>query len=546
MRRDFSPLRYLSFVEQSIGSCPISNDSCLSCKASYAIQRVIGDKMKHDNVTMTDDTAHKGLERDPATEVPRVSDETARGGAVVDKTTEGRALGLPSRRVLLVGAGVLLLSLFIAYLLWPRPKPKNVVVETPPTLEAKHAGEEGEKHSQEGAIEISDETAELVGIKTEEVAQGEIEDSIATTGKVLVAPNSQAIIGAKVDGRAVRISAEPGQRVSAGQALVLVDSPQIADLRGQLIEARAKLNLAEQKRTRTAMSENRAAVIQSKNRLDLTEATLQRKKRLAELGAAAGREVAEAEMEYKNAKAEYEFQSSIQITREQQEAASEVEQMRAVVARLTQSLSALGASPNGEGGMLSIASPIAGTVVDRHVTVGQAVTLGTELMTVMNLASVIIEAQLPESYAGRVHAGQRLIARIPGAPDGIFEGKVQSVGSTVDPAKRTVAVRARVTNTGTHLMHEMAVEVRIVTGGRKEALLVPASALVDEEGIRVVYVKEGERYERRSVKVGTINYQFAEILSGVEAGEQIVTAGAYQIKNMAKGGGEEGGHIDDH
>jgi cobalt-zinc-cadmium efflux system membrane fusion protein len=85
-----------------------------------------------------------------------------------------------------------------------------------------------------------------------------------------------------------------------------------------------------------------------------------------------------------------------------------------------------------------------------------------------------------------------------------------------------------------------------VTGERKEALLVPASALVDEEGIKVVYVKEGERYERRPVTVGTINYQFAEILSGVEAGDQVVAAGAYQIKNMAKGGSEEGGHHDDH
>jgi multidrug efflux pump subunit AcrA (membrane-fusion protein) len=94
-------------------------------------------------------------------------------------------------------------------------------------------------------------------------------------------------------------------------------------------------------------------------------------------------------------------------------------------------------------------------------------------------------------------------------------------------------------------MHEMAVEVRIVTGGSKEALLIPMSALVDDEGIKVVYVKEGDRYERRQVMVGTINYQFAEILSGVEAGEEVVTAGAYQLRNMQKGGGEEGGHHDD-
>jgi cobalt-zinc-cadmium efflux system membrane fusion protein len=62
----------------------------------------------------------------------------------------------------------------------------------------------------------------------------------------------------------------------------------------------------------------------------------------------------------------------------------------------------------------------------------------------------------------------------------------------------------------------------------------------------VVYVKEGDRYERRPVTVGTINYQLAEILNGVEEGDEVVVAGAYQLRNMAKGGGEEGGHHDDH
>ena len=503
--------------------------------------------MRHNNVTMMDDTEPSGLEPDPATiETPGINETSRRGGAVDTRTTEGRALDLPSRRVLLIGAGVLLLFLVIGYMLWPKPKPKTVVVETPPTLEAKHTGEEVEKHSQEGAIEVSDETAELIGIKTAQVVSGEIEESIATTGKVLVAPNGQAMVGTKVDGRAIRVLAEPGQQVKAGQALVVIDSPQIADLRGQLIEARAKVRLAEQKRARTVKSENRSTVIQAKNRLDLAEATFARKKRLAELGAAAGREVAEAETEYKNAKAEYEYQSTIQITREQQEAVSELEQNQAVVMRLTQSLAALGASSSGEGGILSISSPIAGTVVDRHVSVGQAVNQGSELLTIMNLANVIIEAQLPESQAGRVEVGGRLIARLPGDPDHPFEGKIESVGGTVDPAKRTVSVRARATNVGAHLKHEMALEVRIASGTRKSGLLVPVSALVDDEGITAVYVKEGERYERRQVTIGTTNYQWAEVLSGVEAGEEVVTTGAYQLKNMRKGGGGEGGHDDDH
>ena len=293
-------------------------------------------------------------------------------------------------------------------------------------------------------------------------------------------------------------------------------------------------------------SENRAAVIQAKNRLDLAEVALGRKRRLVELGAAAKREVGEAEMEYKNAKAEYDYQASIQITREQQEAASDVAQARATVARLTQSLAALGASPEGQGGVINVTSPIAGRVVDRHITIGQTVTPDKELLTIMNVASVIIEAQVPESQADRVHAGQRLIARIPGAIESAFEGKVNSVGNMIDPAKRTVAVRASVPNTGGLLKHEMAVEARIVFSGRKDALLVPVSALVEDEGVKVVYVKEGSRYERRPVQVGAINFRFAEILSGVEAGEEVVIASAYQLKNMGKAGGEEGGHHDDH
>ena len=449
----------------------------------------------------------------------------------------------PSSRtaVIVAALGALAIVVLLAMLLWPRQRPQVTAVESPPTV----AADEGDEHSQEGAIELSDETAEMIGLKTEPAAKGEIEDTIATTGRVLVAPNAQAVVGAKSDGRAVRVLAEPGQRVGAGQVVAVIDSPQVAELRGQLYEARSKLRLAEQNRTRTARIENRSAVIQSKNRMDLAEATLNRKRRLAELGVSAGREVAEAETEYKNAKAEYDYQSNIQTTRAQQEAASEVEQAQAAVVRITQSLVALGASAAGQSGSVNITAPIPGTVVDRHISVGEAVTQGRELMTIMNLSNVVIEAQLPESQANRVRTRQRLIARIPGMPDRAFEGYVQSVGETVDPQKRTVGVRARVVNFGSALKHQMAVEVRLVTGGRKDALMVPAAALVEDEGIRVVYVKEGTMYERRPVTVGNLTFQWAEILSGVKEGESVVVAGAYQLRNMQKGG-SEGGHDDDH
>ena len=496
-----------------------------------------------DNLTPDDKEATVEVSK---TEVTKTRAKTPASPPSVTSTsveTERLERRSPSRTLVIVAAlAVLAILMLLALLLWPKRKAQVTVTETPPTVAAEH----GDEHSQEGAIEVSDETAEMIGIKTEPAAKGEIEDTIATTGRVLVAPNAQAVVGAKTDGRAVRVLAEPGQRVGSGQVVAVIDSPQVAELRGQLQEARSKLRLAEQNRTRTARIENSAAVIQSKNRMDLAEATLKRKRRLAELGVAAGREVAEAETEYKNAKAEYDYQSNIQTTRAQQEAVNEVEQAQAAVVRITQSLAALGAGAGGQSGTVIITAPISGTVVDRHVSVGEAVNQGKELMTIMNLSSVIIEAQLPESQANRVRAGQRLIARISGMSDRAFEGYVQSVGEMVDPQKRTVGVRARVVNFGTALKHEMAVEVRLVTGGRKDALMVPASAIVEDEGIKTVYVKEGTRYERRPVTIGNLTFQWAEILSGVEEGENVVVAGAYQLRNMQKGGSEEGGHHDDH
>ena len=448
-----------------------------------------------------------------------------------------------TKRNLIIFAALVMVAVLSFFLLSrsnKKPMPEKV------SAEATH--EEGhDEHSQEGAIEVSEETAELIGIKTEAVARGEIEDTISTTGKVFATPNGQAIIGAKVSGRAVRVLVEPGDHVKAGQGVAIIDSPQIAELRGQLLEARSRLRLAEQNRTRVKRDENRAAVIQAKNRLDLAEATLNRKRKLAELGAAPGREVLEAETEYKNAQAEYNYQSSIQVTKEQQQTESEVEQARATVARLTQSLASLGASDNGSGGTISISSPIAGTVIDRHISAGETVTEDKELLTVMNLSTVIVEAQLPESQANRVRVGQRLVAQVPAVSNGTFEGKIYSVGDTVNREKRTVGVRARIDNRGLALKHEMAVDVKISSGGRNDALVIPVSALVDDEGLKVVYVKEGDKYEKRAVTLGAVTYQLAEILSGIEEGEEVVIAGAYQLRNMKKSGGEEeGGHHDDH
>lgn len=465
-----------------------------------------------------------------------------------NRMSGGTRSNFVSARTGLIAAVVVVLVLVVAFVMWPRAATKVAVTEKPPTLEGTGAegDEHGDEHSQEGVIELEDETAELMGIETSVAEVTDIVETVSTTGRVLVAPNAQAIVGAKVSGRVVSLSAVPGQEVRSGQTLAVVDSPEVAELRGQLAEARARLSIAEAAVARVGKAESRASAIQAKNRMDLAEKNLNRKRRLVEIGAVTMRDLEEAETEFKNAKAEYDFQSTIQVAREQLEAKGEALAIRASVTRIAEQLTALGAAPSGKGGQLAITSPIGGTIIDVHATIGEAVTPDKELIVVMNLTNVIIEAQLPESQASRVAAGRMLFARVPGQPDGNVEGRVASVGRMVDPAKRTVPVRATVTETRAVLRHEMGVEIQIASGSSKRAITVPTTALVDEEGVRVVYVKEGERYERRVVTVGAISYDRAEILSGVEADELVVSKGAYQLANARKGGGEEGGHHDDH
>src|SRR6185295_6365944 len=106
---------------------------------------------------MQDDSAKK-IKQPPAAQRSVV--------AVLIEHTRRRFHSSPAQ-VLLLAALALFLVVLVAYLLWPRQGKVKIAVETPPTLEAKHEGEEHDEHSQEGSVEVSDETAELVGLKTE-------------------------------------------------------------------------------------------------------------------------------------------------------------------------------------------------------------------------------------------------------------------------------------------------------------------------------------------------------------------------------------------
>ena len=199
-------------------------------------------------------------------------------------------------------------------------------------------------------------------------------------------------------------------------------------------------------------------------------------------------------------------------------------------------LSAVEGSGHAEGGAGRIAlhSPIAGTIAERRVSIGQAVERASTLFTVQNLSLVTVVASVPEANAAQVRVGSAVSVTVTAYPKTVFTGVVQSIGGAVDEKTRALPVRCLVRNSGGVLKPEMFARVSLGTGGTRAALAVPDAA-VDEDGEeRFVYVAADGGYEKRTITVGKTVGGRTEIVSGVKEGEKVVTDGMFVVKSESK------------
>lgn len=200
-----------------------------------------------------------------------------------------------------------------------------------------------------------------------------------------------------------------------------------------------------------------------------------------------------------------------------------------------------GAAGRASRGAFQIRSPIAGTLVALSATTGQTVPEGTPLFTVVDGDRIWLEARIFEPEIPRVEDATSASFTIDGydtpfrvAPP---EGKVIGLGRVLDPDTRTVPLTFELPNPGGRLRLGQFAEVTIETGTPVKVLAVPESAIVDDAGTPVVYVEvEGEAFERRALSLGLRTGGWAQVLSGIEPGERIVTVGAYELKLASSAG----------
>ncbi|MDD5250934.1 MAG: efflux RND transporter periplasmic adaptor subunit, partial [Rhodocyclaceae bacterium] len=188
-----------------------------------------------------------------------------------------------------------------------------------------------------------------------------------------------------------------------------------------------------------------------------------------------------------------------------------------------------------------VAAPIAGTVIQRQVGVGQYITsaaagAATPVFTIGDLSTVWLVANVRESDAPALHLGQPAEVTVLALPGRTFKAKISWIGAAVDANTHRLPVRAEVQNKDGLLKAMMFASFSIATSEPAQAPAVPESALVYEgEKTRVFVAGSDGSLAAREVRSGRRQDGMIEIVDGLRAGERIVTAGTLFIDRAAEG-----------
>lgn len=388
---------------------------------------------------------------------------------------------------------------------------------------------------------VSPETALAIGLTTAEVDFGEVEDVLRLTGIVRPAPDRVHAVAPQYAGIIRKVNVQPGDTVRAGDAIVEVESPDLAKNIVELrrLEAEYQKMLADAKQAEAAVRSLEIEVPSTAKSADLAEAEAQRLEAsgeavsanlLAQRRGEALRQRADAQLKAVSLE---QARVNVESLRSQVEsAAHSIEAVRALVPTANTGVERAAAS--GAPGTIAFHSPIDGVVSERTGVVGQGVEAGATILVIADFAQVQVDGEVPESLLARLTAGSTMRVRIRGSSDAALhgEGTVRFVSPVIDASKRTAHVVIDAANPNGALRQGQFVELAVVLSANETAVVVPTSAIVKEGPTEFVFVKEGEYFKKRDVAIGVRDDRVVEIKQGLVPGDVVASGGAFSLSQL--------------
>lgn len=352
--------------------------------------------------------------------------------------------------------------------------------------------------------------AQWTGLKVASVVRMTFRAEQSADGKIANNDDRTTPVFSPYSGRVVRLIAKPGDRVEQGAPLIAVEATEFVQGQNDLISAAAALNKAE--------AQLKLAQINEKRQHELY---------LAKAGALKDWEQAQTDLA-----------SAWSDRRSAEIALAAVKNRLRILGKSDDDIRRLESAAKMSAEAV-VTAPIAGTVIQRKVGLGQYITAGASdpIFLIGDLSTVWLVANVRETDAPLMRVGQPVEVRVLAYPGRVFKAKLTYVAPSVDPNTHRLPVRAEVENPDDALKPEMFARFSIITGDGVAAAAVPEGAIVYEgDTARVWVARDDGTIVSRQIRTGRSSDGMVEVLSGLAPGEKVIAGGTLFIDRAASGG----------
>lgn len=354
-------------------------------------------------------------------------------------------------------------------------------------LEQQEENEERQGNSNPNIIHLDDSQQGSIDLRLEPVKEASIQVTIRLTGKVEADQTRTAHIRALTSGRITKVHVRPGDRVRTGSALVTYDNIELGDLVAEYSQALSEA--------------------------DVSARSLERARKLLDLGSISRAEFERREAEHRNS-----------ITR--------AESIRIKLNRFGLSPDEISKDSIANSSRTILRAPFPGILTELDAAEGESISPEQKIISISDLSRVWVTGNVFEKDLSRVQVGQEAQVSTNAYPGVVFSGKITYIGDMVNSETQTIPVRCEIDNPDGRLKLGLFVTMDAPTAERHTALTVSTSAIQQFGDSMAVFVKTGDNeFEKKIVQIGSKSGGDVEVKAGLKAGDVVVTQGSFQLKS---------------
>ena len=346
---------------------------------------------------------------------------------------------------------------------------------------------EAEPNTEVDRVMLSAEQVQIAGITVDTAGSARIRSSVAFPGEIRFNEDRTAHVEPRLAGEVESVPANLAQEVKKGDVLAIIASPALAEHRSELLAAEQRLRLAT--------------------------TTHEREKRL--------------------------WEDRISAEQDYQQARAALQDARIAVQSAQQKLAAIGAPRvASELNRFELRAPFGGTVIEKHITLGEAVAADAEAFTLSDLSTVWAEFNVSAQDIVKVRVGERASVSST-AFTGTAEGTVAYVGSLIGERTRTAKARVTLTNPNRAWRPGLFVTVSVAVEEEQVSVAVRADAVQTIDNHAAVFVEIPGGFAARPVLLGRSDGTQVEVRQGLDAGERYAATNSFILKSeLGKGSAE--------